>query len=108
MGLYVKQNNQLVVIANNSTSTINPFVGATSTENGQAGVVPAPSTTDIDKFLCGNGTWASVVNTSKATETSDGLMSKEDKIRLDDMPMIITSSTEPSDSEIGDLWLKTY
>lgn len=38
----------------NSTS----MTGATSSASGMAGYVPAPSSTDINKFLRGDGTWA--------------------------------------------------
>lgn len=35
-----------------------PFQGATVSEDGTNGLVPAPTTTDVDKFLKGDGTWA--------------------------------------------------
>lgn len=35
------------------------MVGATSENNGQAGLVPAPTTADVDKFLSGDGTYKS-------------------------------------------------
>jgi hypothetical protein len=36
------------------------FTGATSSTPGTAGLVPAPGTADVAKFLCGNGQWADV------------------------------------------------
>lgn len=33
------------------------MVGATSSVAGSGGLVPAPATTDVNKVLCGNGTW---------------------------------------------------
>lgn len=36
------------------------FVGATSITSGVAGNVPAPLAGDQDKFLCGNGQWATI------------------------------------------------
>lgn len=36
------------------------FTGATSEADGSSGLVPSPTTADADKFLKGNGTWASV------------------------------------------------
>lgn len=39
-------------------TTYNDFIGATAQEAGTAGLVPAPETTEIDKFLKGDGTWA--------------------------------------------------
>lgn len=34
--------------------------GATSTSDGVSGIVPTPTDTDYDKFLCGDGTWSNV------------------------------------------------
>ena len=58
------------------------FIGATSSVDGEAGNVPAPTTSDKDKYLKGDGSWAEII-TSNATTTEDGFMSKEDKIKLD-------------------------
>ena len=38
------------------------FTGATETDNGKAGLVPAPTVSDRDLFLRGDGTWANPVN----------------------------------------------
>lgn len=47
------------------------FEGATSSADGAAGQVPAPSAGDNEKFLRGDGTWASGVSGVKgATETT--------------------------------------
>jgi hypothetical protein len=35
------------------------FTGATSSANGTNGLVPQPTTSDVSKFLCGDGTWKS-------------------------------------------------
>lgn len=40
-------------------TTYSAFVGATSSVAGSAGLVPAPTTADPDKFLKGDGTWGS-------------------------------------------------
>lgn len=42
------------------------FQGATDNSNGVSGFVPAPLTTDKDKFLCGNGSWVDM-NTRECT-----------------------------------------
>lgn len=39
-------------------TTYSAFTGATSSVAGTAGLVPAPTTSDPDKFLKGDGTWA--------------------------------------------------
>lgn len=53
-----------VTIANNTISatdtTYSTFTGTDGSSAGTAGLVPAPTTTDIDKFLKGDGTWTSV------------------------------------------------
>ena len=57
-----------------NNTTYNDFVGATSTSAGQSGLVPTPTTTDADKFLKGDGTFATPTdtkNTSGSTDTSD-------------------------------------
>lgn len=41
-------------------TTYSDFTGATSLAAGAAGLVPAPTTSDPDKFLKGDGTWATV------------------------------------------------
>lgn len=42
--------------------------GATTTSDGETGLVPAPLRADRNKFLKGDGTWADVVGTSGALE----------------------------------------
>lgn len=43
-----------------TNTTYSNFVGATSQDAGAAGLVPAPTTSDVDKYLKGDGTWATV------------------------------------------------
>lgn len=52
-----------------SDTTYSDFVGATSSAAGSAGLVPAPTTSDPDKFLKGDGTWGAV--------TTNALLIKE-------------------------------
>lgn len=57
------------ITAHTSTSTFDStkwqkigdevFIGATSSLSGEEGIVPQPTTSDISKFLCGDGTWKS-------------------------------------------------
>lgn len=52
---------------------IDDFTGATSSAAGEAGLVPAPTTADTDKFLKGDGTWGEAgggVNVVQAIGTS--------------------------------------
>jgi hypothetical protein len=39
---------------------VDPMVGATADADGTSGTVPAPSAGDQNKFLRGDGTWASI------------------------------------------------
>lgn len=47
-----------IISAENTTYT--NFVGATASDNGKSGLVPAPSIADRDKYLQGGGTWAEI------------------------------------------------
>lgn len=56
--------------------TVATMVGAQSNTAGQAGLVPAPASTDEDKFLKGDGTWATVSTVDekvKATAKTDNV-----------------------------------
>ena len=43
---------------NTVTLTTNSFTGSTTSTTGVGGLVPTPTTSDTNKFLCGNGNWA--------------------------------------------------
>ena len=63
---------------------IKDMTPATADGNGEAGFVPAPHSGDQVKYLRGDGTWGVPEGTNKpATDKADGLMSKEDKQKLD-------------------------
>lgn len=57
--LGVKLNTTTLTPDANGYVSIPLMTGATSNTNGAAGLVPAPTTTDINYFLRGDGTWAS-------------------------------------------------
>lgn len=50
-------------------TTYSAFTGATSSVAGSAGLVPAPTTGDVDNYLKGDGTWAvpSIANMQTTT-----------------------------------------
>lgn len=50
-------------------TTYSNFVGATSGVAGSAGLVPAPTTSDPDKFLKGDGTWGTPPGTTYSAGT---------------------------------------
>lgn len=63
---------------------IKDMVPATANKNGEAGFVPAPQSGDQVRYLRGDGTWGVPEGTNTpATGNADGLMSKEDKQKLD-------------------------
>lgn len=69
------------------TSTNTPVMtGATETTDGSAGLVPAATKGSADRYLRSDGTWSTVSGGQEyevATETSNGLMSADDKNKLD-------------------------
>ena len=48
------------------------FTGADGTDAGTTGLVPAPTATDNNKYLKGDGTWASVGSSLPTAPSSDG------------------------------------
>lgn len=60
---------------------LGPFVGTDGTTAGQAGLVPAPATTDADKYLKSDGTWgeggASAVLYDTTGQNTDGAMTQK-------------------------------
>ena len=69
-----------------TNTTYKDFTGASSSAAGKSGLVPAPlATYHNDRFLKADGTWAVPPNTTYAvvTDDTDGLMSSEDKAKLD-------------------------
>ena len=64
-------------------TTYDVFVGATTEQEGSAGLVPRPTTDDIEKFLKGNGSWSNVVipnmvGCTKDYEGKSGLVPRPD------------------------------
>lgn len=60
------------------------YVGATATKKGTSGIVPAATAAEMNLFLNGAGEWADPIGTTydRATEETDGLMSSDDKAKL--------------------------
>lgn len=63
-------------------TTYSDFTGATSQEAGTSGLVPAPATTDVDKYLKGDGTWdtisiPTVTLYSGTGQNTDGAMTQK-------------------------------
>lgn len=79
------------------------FSGATDNNDGEKGSVPAPKTTDKNKFLKGDGTWGSPADTKydNATAAKSGLMSNTDKVKLDNIN--ITFGTQDLEAGVSPL-----
>lgn len=73
------------VWGNDVNTTYNDFTGASASVAGASGLVPAPAAGNNDEFLRGDGTWATPKDTtySNATTSTAGLMSSQDKTKLD-------------------------
>ena len=51
-------------------TTYSDFVGATALTNGENGLVPAPLSTDVSKFLQGDGSWGTPTDTTYTAGTN--------------------------------------
>ena len=71
----------------NTNTTYNDMTAATASAAGKAGLVPAPAAGAQAKYLRGDGTWQTPPDTNTtygaATATTAGLMSANDKSKLD-------------------------
>ena len=80
-------------------TTYKPMGGASTDAAGTEGLVPKPEAGNENSFLKGDGTWAVPPDTDttyeRATGSSDGLMSMEDKTKLDGIS--IASEQEVTD-----------
>lgn len=61
---YTKLDGSTGTITTQDTNTWTAFKGATSSANGTAGYVPAPTKGNQDKFFKADGTWATPTNTT--------------------------------------------
>ena len=70
-----------------TNTTYSVMKGATSSQAGTSGLVPQPTAGKQTSFLRGDGTWVIPTNTTytNATTEKDGLMSSEDKTKLDNI-----------------------
>ena len=82
------------------TNTWIALKGATSSADGTAGYAPAPTAGASNRYLRSDGTWAVPPDTnttySVATTSKDGLMSSEDKTKLDGIASGANKYTHPS------------
>lgn len=79
------------------------FVGATSQDDGSAGLVPAPTTSDVAKYLKGDGTWSTVTEYQLPPATANTLggikvgtnlsVTSDGTLSADAQPAILYSTT---------------
>lgn len=84
---------------NGAEKQIIPLMSAASSSAaGKAGLVPAPAQNKHTSFLRGDGTWVIPTNTTytNATTSKDGLMSSEDKTKLDGIAANANNYIHPS------------
>ncbi len=72
------------------------FVGATTTSNGQEGLVPAPESGNVNRYLRADGAWSAL---SSASRYSSGLMSATDKSHHDEMYTALSDEITQSQVE---------
>lgn len=75
----------ITITSDDTNTTYVAMKGATASSAGTMGLVPAPSAQKYTSFLRGDGTWATPTDTtySAATQSAAGLMSSDDKKKLD-------------------------
>lgn len=84
---------------NGTEKQIIPLMSAASSSAaGKAGLVPAPAQNKHTSFLRGDGTWVIPTNTTYdiATTVKNGLMSKEDKVKLNGIAANANNYVHPS------------
>ena len=88
-------------------TTYSAFKAASASAPGGAGLVPAPAAGKQTQFLRGDGTWATPTDTKygNATQSGAGLMSAEDKTKLDAVEEWIIADSAPTKNC---MWLKTF
>lgn len=72
IGVQQEQGEQPINI-NNETIAVgsySDFTGATTTEDGTHGLVPAPTTADVGSYLKGDGTWGAIPPAPKLYTTT--------------------------------------
>lgn len=81
---------------------IGTMTAATASAAGKTGLVPAPAAGTQTKYLRGDGTWAVPTNTtySVATTSANGLLSKEDKTKLNGINIATDAEVEEMFDEL--------
>lgn len=80
-------------------TTYSNFAGATAQQAGSAGLVPAPTTSDPEKFLKGDGTWGTPVGKVYTAGTNIDI-SVNDVISVTGMPVLYTTQGQNEDGAV--------
>lgn len=80
-------------------TTYSNFAGATAQQAGSAGLVPAPTTSDPEKFLKGDGTWGTPIGKVYTAGTHISI-SNADVISVTDMPVLYTTYGNNEDGAV--------
>ena len=87
MSVGIHTSNGFVKVAGIGMGT-NPMIGATEYNDGKAGLVPAPTASNVRKFLRDDGVWAEV--SASSGSGSDN----------------IYTPTEPENPSQGQIWIE--
>lgn len=80
-------------------TTYSAFGGATTQQAGSAGLVPAPTTSDPEKFLKGDGTWGTPVGKVYTAGTNIDI-SAQDVISVTGMPVLYGAMGQNTDGAV--------
>lgn len=94
---YIKEDNGFYLYTGTSLENLRAVMTPASTsENGKAGLVPAPTINDGNKFLSSDGTWKFMPEYDEATTSKSGLLSSTDKAKLDSIAEGANKYVHPS------------
>lgn len=89
-------------------TTYSNFTGTDGQTAGTAGLVPAPATTDVGKFLKADGTWdtagsaIAVIDNLTSTSTTDALSANQGRVLNNKIEArVITGNGAPTTSTVG-------
>lgn len=97
--------------------TVSVMTGATATEDGSSGLVPAPKAGDQDKFLRGDGAWVTISDNLAKYKVTNGLFNdtlvnySENEIRVlytEESPFTLQNSGENANPNLYYMGFKAY
>lgn len=76
------------------------FIGATGTENGKPGTVPAPAVSEREYFLKGDGTWAEIV-IPEQVQSDWNTVATQSPAYIRNKPGAFAGATASADGKLG-------